>query len=436
MNNTTWVTDDAFAKYRQFLDTVGPEPTINEDTTRLRYIDSILFDILRWDKTIVTTEQYVRDEGYADYVFTIQGTRSLVLEAKKAGTSFVLPNQKYPERAVPFNMIADLCKEAHAAMQQAVPYANSLGARYTAISNGHQWLLMLTHVEGATLAERNVVVFESFEAIRQKFQFFWNSFAPLPLSLNLPYELLVDLRRQPAPAKLAASIPRYPNPRTAKDLRNKHASAIQTIWDEINNNEQAAFFFEECYVPPRGHERNKGVAVELLVHRRQSDSQSLEHIPPANITHVIADYQPEKPVVLLGRIGHGKSTFIRYLKTVAAPEQLKKYIQLDIDFLDLPRSKVQVPDHVYQGVEDQLLERYGIDVHEDAFVRAALHGQLNRFKKTPRGVLYAKDPVKFAEDELEFIEGEKSNRHNYLTRAMQHLKGQQGKSIAIFFDNL
>jgi len=299
MSKPNWVTDEAFAKYKDFLSSISSDDEINEDTTRLRFIDSILFDVLRWDKNAVITEQYVRDEGFADYVFTIKGIRSLVLEAKRKGASFTLPGQAYPDRAVPFEMIASVCKDAHSAMQQAIPYANSLGARYTAISNGYQWLLMLTHVEGATLVERNVLVFESLEAIEAKFQLFWRTFAPLPLSLNVPYELLIDLRRLPAPAKLAASIPRYPDPRTPEDLRNKHAPAIQTIWDEINNSEQSPVFFDECYVPPRGHEKNKGVAIELLIHRRQSDSQALEHIPPENVTHVIAGYQPEKPVVLL-----------------------------------------------------------------------------------------------------------------------------------------
>ena len=43
----------------------------NESTTRLRAVDTILFDVLSWDKAAVETEKYCRSEGYADYVFTI-----------------------------------------------------------------------------------------------------------------------------------------------------------------------------------------------------------------------------------------------------------------------------------------------------------------------------------------------------------------------------
>jgi hypothetical protein len=333
-------------------------------------------------------------------------------------------------------MIAELCADAHAAMQQAVRYANSLGARYTAISNGRQWLLMLTHVEGVRLTERNVLVFESLHGIKSKFPLFWETFAPVAIRLNEPYGLLVDLRKQPSPAKLSASIGGYPAPRTEEELRNKHATSIQMVWDEINNNERTPAFFSECYVPPRGHKKNQGIAMELLARREESDSRALEHIPVENVTHIIADYPPEKPVVLLGRIGHGKSTFITFLKTVSAPEQLKQYIQIDIDFIDLPRTPAEVAEYIYSSIEEQLLDRYGVDVNEDAFVRAALHGRLKRFLTTPRAVVYKDDAARLAEAELQFIETQTGNRHTYLTLAMQHLKGCRGKSIAIFFDNL
>lgn len=208
------------------------------------------------------------------------------------------------------------------------------------------------------------------------------------------------------------------------------------VWDEINNNERKPIFFEECYVPPRGHEKNQGIALEILSHRHESDTRSFEHIPPDNITHVIADYSTEKPVVLLGRIGHGKSTFITYLKTVAASEQLKHYIQINIDFIDLPRTSSEVAEYIYRSIEEQLFERYNVDVTEDTFIRAVLHGQIQRFHKSTKAVTYKDNPVRLAEVELQYIEEQMKDKHSLFVRVMQHLKGGRGKSVAIFFDNL
>ena len=65
-----WMAEDAFAaleRNRLLLETIGTAN--NEDTTRLRAIDTILFDVLRWDKALTETEKYVRAQGYADYVY-------------------------------------------------------------------------------------------------------------------------------------------------------------------------------------------------------------------------------------------------------------------------------------------------------------------------------------------------------------------------------
>jgi predicted type IV restriction endonuclease len=260
MPSDGWISDDAYAAYTKWLEDVHADPALNEDTTRVRLIDAILFDVLKWDRNFVETEPHVKNKGYADYIFHTKGGRTLVLEAKASGSAFVLPDHEgYPDRAVSFKYISEQCPDAHKAMQQAVTYANSVGARYTVISNGHQWILMLTSVEGALLDDRNVIVFQSLHAIKIRFKLFWDCFSPLMIQVNKPYALLVDIRRQPAPAKLSSTIAQYPVRREDSDIRNQHATSIQYIWDEVNNNEGTETFFEECYVPPVGHEKNRGL---------------------------------------------------------------------------------------------------------------------------------------------------------------------------------
>ncbi|HEX8521389.1 MAG TPA: hypothetical protein VF669_03975 [Tepidisphaeraceae bacterium] len=440
MADATWISDEAYLAYNRWMDNVLVDPKLNEDTTRMRMIDAILFDVLKWDRNFVLTEPHVKNEGYADYILHTKGGRTLVLEAKKVGATFLLPDREpYPGRAVPFQLISDKCPDAHKAMQQGVTYANSVGARYTVISNGQQWLLMLTAVEGALLAERNVIVFESLRAISDRFELFWNCFSPLMVQVNKPHLLLVDTRHQPAPAKLAQTVPQYPVRREGSDIRNQHATSIQYIWDEVNNNEASKTFFEECYVPPVGHDKNTGLAAQLLWDRSAEDTAAYEKVHASQMTELLKNPpRPERPVILLGRIGRGKSTFIKYLKVIAAEQTLRKYIQIDIDFLDRPRTKGEVAAFVYDAVRDQLHERYGIDVSADDVVRAALRAQLNQFRKTPRAKLYldAGDEQRFKEAELDYLEEQTRNVHHYLKLVTQLIRGSHGKSIAIYFDNL
>ncbi len=124
----------------------------NEATTRLRIINTILFDILNWDKTQIETEKYCRQEGYADYVFHINNNPYLVLEAKKTGTSFILTDKVFEKRPYAFGLFSKECSKASEAFQQVIGYAATLGARYVAISNGHQWIFSLTYVPNQPLA--------------------------------------------------------------------------------------------------------------------------------------------------------------------------------------------------------------------------------------------------------------------------------------------
>jgi len=107
----------------------------------------MLFLVIGWDKTQVDTELYCREEGYADYAFRARDSISLILEAKRQGQTFVLPKVDLPASPVGFSLLAKESPAAESALRQALGYAASEGARYIAITNGHQWLLTLTFVQ-------------------------------------------------------------------------------------------------------------------------------------------------------------------------------------------------------------------------------------------------------------------------------------------------
>ena len=112
----------------------------------------------------------------------------------------------------------------------------------------------------------------------------------------------------------------------------------------------------------------------------------------------------EQPVVILGRIGHGKSTFLKYLRHVEAKDILsKRYIQLDLDFLRTPATAAEVPSFVMRQVQEQL-KAYKIAFADDPFVRRVLKQDLEVFRRSPRGVLLKDKPDELAQAEVTFIE--------------------------------
>jgi len=98
--------DVAYQEFQERRSTLDQQTQVNEATTRLRMIDTILFEVLHWPKDFVETEKYCRAEGYADYVFFLHGRPALVLEAKKADMTFVIPQRTLQDRPYLFGLFA------------------------------------------------------------------------------------------------------------------------------------------------------------------------------------------------------------------------------------------------------------------------------------------------------------------------------------------
>jgi hypothetical protein len=408
----------------------------NEDTTRMRAIDTVVFEILGWDRTTVETEKFCRGNGFADYVFHREQSVVLVLEAKKDGEAFVLPNRSYGKRPVSFDLIAQECPSAEAAMAQAIGYAAQLGSKYVAISNGHQWLLTLCFVANQPLRKRSVFIFESVGAIVDRFDQFWKCFSPDGAFSNTAAEELLECRKAPPPPKLASQIPNYPAPADRNVIANELSVVLKILWEDLNKEEDRDFL-EDCYVTPDISDDALALAKELIDARRRSDEIEMsEALDAKHVPNLIHDYATDKPIVVLGRIGHGKSTLLKYLRLVKAAETLKKYIQININFIDRPDAREDVGSYCLNQVESQLDEKYKIVIDEDGFSRGVLGYDLQKYKSSSEGKLFADDQFNYKRHEVSHIVKLQQDRHNYLAKVFRHLKKGRGYSIAIFFDNL
>ncbi len=437
---TAWLADDAHRAFRDLCDTLSQSEDINEATTRMRFINQILFKVLLWDENSVLPERYVKDVGYLDYEFGAPKP-AMVLEAKREGKTFVLPGRVYPAEPVPFGLIATECKEAASALVQAQNYANQRGARYSAISNGHQWLLSMTFVPNQPVEDRLIYVFESLEAIKSdKFRQFFECFSPMAIRSNLPSLKLLDARRAPAPAKLSTRINGYPIAADRNVLSQAVGGVLQLIWEAIDGDQDNELFLRSCYIPSEPSEEMLRTAHTLLSQRASTDERlATATVTPATRKSVLEHNERsdhEQPVVILGRIGHGKSTFLKYLRHVEAKDVLsKKYIQLDLNFLRTPATAAEVPNFVMRQVQEQL-KAYKIAFAEDPFVRRVLKQELDDFRKSPRGVLLNDKPDELAQAEVTFIESFTNEPERYMALVMKFIRRSHNKSVAVFFDNL
>lgn len=426
---------DQFVKHRALIEAAKGT---NEATTRLRAINTMLFGVLGWDAKDVEAETYVRAEGFADYVLR-HGTTSIgVVEAKRDGETFVLGGVKHDADPVGFGLLAKESKPAREAMIQAAGYAASLGTKYVAITNGYQYVITLAFVPGVPIEHRSVMVFESLDAIAERFRVFFDCLSPAGVQANALAARLLESRRAPAPTKLSASIQGYPKLADRNVIANEIGWVLSTVWDEATKNESGEEFLRRCYVIPELSKGTLAQAREILGQRTMGDSQDVaaEVYPQSEAKHLVITPRPEKPIIVLGRVGHGKSTFLNYLRLVEAKDQLAHYVQLEIDFLHRPATAAEVQRYVFGSVDEQLCSRYGIDVREAAFSRAALDGDLRRFRTSIDGSRHAKGTPEQQRAEDDFVVACQKDEHRYLTAAIRHLRRSRHKSVAVFLDNL
>lgn len=431
--------DLAFVEYRKNLELLNSlSLKENEDTTRLKAIDTILFDVLDWDKECVITEKYCREEGYADYVFNINSSPYLVLEAKKSGTYFLLPERKYEDRPYAFGILGEECPEAKKALLQAIGYASILGASYVGISNGHQWLFTLAYTQGQPLDQRLVYTFSSFKVIEDRFSTFCNCFSMSGLFSNSVRKNLLDTLRHPAPAKFSNKISGYPIPSSRNIYQNELTYILDFVWQSILQDESTFDFIGNCYVNPHSHEDILSIVKEMIIKRRNEDNILIEYeIESSNkLPYQIANIPSEKPIAILGEVGRGKTSFLKYLRFISAKEALKEYIQIEINFLDKPDNHQEIGEFVFSEIEKQLQENYSIEIYDDNFVRGVLHSDIHKLKKTPRGKFLLENKEEYKKYEILEIERMIADKHFYFTKLIHHLKKGRGHSIALFFDNL
>lgn len=442
-----WTPDFCFEQLKVHRDLIVAAAGRNEAATRLLAIDTILFDVLGWDKRDVDPEKYCRTVqltkpdrtvGYIDYAMYANADLSMIIEAKKHDNSFVLPNVDVPTGLCRFGLLAKECQDADNALRQGIGYAASLGVRYVAISNGYQWLLALTYVPGQSVDERQVIVFESIDAIENRFRFFWESFSPAGLTNNLVQNRLLDLRKVPPPQKLSQRISAYPAPATRNNASEGLAIVLGAVWEDVKADEDETLFLKECYVVPKANTSALALAKELLERKNRSDESVASQAVQVNeVSKFLTEYTPEKPIVVLGNVGNGKSTFLRYLRQVEAVETLARYIQLDIDFIDSPSSDKEVPDYIYSQIEARLQQPpFNLDIMDDALIRAALNADINRFRKTPEAKAYPQGSPEYIAAELAFLTLIRANKHEFFKRLFVHLRGSRRFSLAVFIDNL
>lgn len=432
------------AALKKLIQDVGPEPgDRNEAETRFQIIDRLLVECLGCPRLQVHVET-PQGREYTDYEI---GSPALAIwEAKREGKPFTIPLKAKSRMVQSLVSLAKACPQVEEALKQANDYCLSRGCEIAVVTNGHQLVAFLPSDFSSGFHGNGFVVL-SLAHLEEVFGRVWQLLSFPALTNGALIDFLRRSITSRAPEKLSAFIPNYPQFKERTALQ----SSLRTIADLIllDLEKQAEIeknFYEECYVESGGLSQNSTVSKSILAARYASlfdgseEGPELAPVKPKRgkdtfTPDLLAEAIAGRPIILLGDVGVGKTSFIKHLRHVSAYDEFQRaiYVYVDLGFEGALSKSLR--ELVLRTVEDTLEEEYGIDVAEDAFVRRVYKKQLSRFEKSVHGRLKETDPASYLKSEIEFLQVLMEDKAEHLKRCIQHLSSERRKQVILAIDN-
>lgn len=418
----------------------------NEAQTRKDIIDRLLSECLGWPSHEIKVETHSNGE-YSDYELGRPAARLLV-EAKREGTYFELP-AGWNSRTVLLKTVIGGDAAIQDAVEQALGYALNRGIPFAAVSNGWQIVAFLaSRTDGVRPLDGRALVFSSLSELQSDFRVAWDNLSrPAIEESNLTRTLRQSGERVRAP-RLAAQVPGYPVP-VSRTQQQQTMQVLGGLFVEdvaaLDENERR--FLISCYAASGALSQFAAVSRTILQTRYSllyddeadfSVSPASSHVglDPDLIGDMAAASLSRRPVILIGDVGVGKSTFIRNLIHVAAREELEHAIVFYLDLGKQPSLSSRLPEYVANEIERQLQEKYEINVISDSFVRGVYHFKLEQFRQSIYGALRESDPEAFIRHELEFLDRLLADKDQHLKSCLDHIARARKKQIVVFLDNI
>jgi hypothetical protein len=317
--------EDSFRLFEEILvdRTQWSLPSQTEADTRARLIDRILRDALDWPDANISREE-LANPGYMDYVLSLQ-RRVMVIEAKRSGDSFRLPPDISTANNFTLAGVLRTVKNLQEYINQVQTYCFNNGIEYAAVTNGLQWVIFrAVRTDGIHVSRGRVVVFKSLEDIRDRFIDFWSLLSKSSVDNNsLPRTF------QPSEAtvfqyKRVADELHYHQEKVSRNTLSADLEPlIGEYWGEIAEDKSKEKLRDLFVKGPAlvtvleavEHKLTLALSNTLATSNRIFQSRQADDLK-SSMTKKIQSHMalPSRGevILLLGRVGSGKTTFVHH----------------------------------------------------------------------------------------------------------------------------
>ncbi len=248
------------------------------------------------------------------------------------------------------------------------------------------------------------------------------------------------------PRKLSQSLSVFPRHRKQSDLHNSLRTLSELLIQDIfENDELEQEFISNCYCESGALSKDSLLSKNIMNARYASifDSDESQIITSDvrskgknTFDHdVIAESLNKRPIVLLGDVGVGKTSFIKNLRYNTAYDEFSRSIFINIDLGSSATLTSNLHDFVIEEVKEQLYDNYEIDINSSDYINGVYSKEIQKFSSSIYGSLKESNPSKYEEKKLEMLLKKIENESEHLRKTIDYASKKLRRQIIIVIDN-
>lgn len=312
----------------------------NEAQNRFQFIDRLLLECLGWEHPFIEVEHSDEAGGKSDYIL---GTPpKAVLEAKKQAVIFdILPGTK-PTSVRKLRPLITGCKKLEAAVVQVVQYCALSAAQIAIVCNGPQLVVFQTKMPDASPLDSECYVFNGFSDYVSCFPLLWKLLSPEGIAENVALKEISRHRNPHIPPKASTSLQEPQKYRYRSQFQGSLRTLADLLLDDVENNSAVkSEFYRECYVSLEANNQNLLLSKNIITQRYARTNEG--GVTPASLSANLrkgkvdltdglqAGPMSAKPIVVIGDVGVGKTSFFENLFEKIERENSKLSIFIHIN---------------------------------------------------------------------------------------------------------
>ena len=416
----------------------------NEAETKFQIINRFIVECLGWPRELVRLERG-HNRTYSDY--ELGAPRCAIWEAKREGATFELPADPKGNVVKDLPSIISLDRKVFDAVSQVQRYCSDRGVELAVATNGHQLIAFLaTRGDGTAPLEGRCFVINGYEQLRVNFPRVWQMLSPSGIADHRLNRLLNVGDDQALPQKLSSLIADYPQYRYPSTLHNTLRTLGELLLIDVEQQETEKSFYEQCYCDSGALPQHALISKQMLAARYAALFGRTDRPPTVNpvqtgrrkplfTPELITEAISKRPIVLIGDVGVGKTSFLKHLMYVSAFEEFQKAIYIYMDLGSQGALSEDLYKFVLNEMEDQLYKFHGVDVYERQFVRGVYHSEISRFSRGIHGGLQEEHPDLYNQKLREFLEDKIKQPDRHLKEAISHIAKGRKKQMIFVLDN-